>query len=736
MPILSKRYRASSIPETNTASAAGKASVCEPPILGKTLPKLLDEACALRPNSKAFNHFSRGHWKAYSNQDFRQDARALSQRLLCLGLAKGDRVAFLMRSDVNFALADLACAYAGLISVPITLTETLANIAFILSHSQAKVLFISNLDLLYQVVPQLWDKTDLNTIIVVDVPQNWPQVREQALHCKVTESKEFVCNSHDSLCLPLFSKEVETQRPCPPFPQCIRTLSWDELCQQEAVSQASSPLDPSQASHSIHPHDVATILYTPVDSGTLKGVMLTHENLTANALTAFRGAKIGWGAQQRALSFLPLTHVFARVLFYGHLYYGHSLYFTSPSRVMKQLGVVKPTIFATVPILLEKTYSKLLQLSQSQSPTHYPATPATDGHRWKRHFSRIQQRLLPQGLSSELSWRLLAWGLHLAQRYEPGQKPQGFYRLQLHLADWLVFRRWRSQFGGKVTCLLCGGAPLRPEVARVFAAAGFPLVQGYGLTQTSSVVAYSRGKHMRPDTVGIPAEGAEIMLTSDGEVLVRGPYTMKGYFRDEAATQSAVDAEGWFHTGDRGQFDCDGFLSITGSKKSLFKLATGKYVAPELLEQAVVRSPLIAHAVAVGRGRKFCGLLVFPDVDALHPHLQALGSAKPLAQLLQHSEILQHYQAWIDTVNQQFPKWSTVKRFQIVNASFPVNTSRDAIAQIFAVQIESLYQETAGTGPRHSAQAVVPPPIAKAVEQPLEKSRIVHSSPSFTMPPS
>ncbi len=717
MPILNKRYRTTSIPEANTTLATRGHSGCEPPIRGKTLPELLDDACDRRPNPKAFNHFSHGDWKAHSNQDFRQNAIALSQQLLGLGLVKGDRVAFLMRSDVNFALADLACAYAGLVSVPITLTETLANIAFVLGHSQAKVLLISNLDLLYQVVPQLWDKTDLNTIVVVDVPQNWSQVREQTLQCDANKSKALVCNSNNCLCLPLFSEEVETQRPCPPFPQCIQTLSWDELCQREAVPQASnspSNFAPPQASHSVSPHDVATILYTPVDTGVLKGVMLTHENLTANALTAFRGSKIGWGAKQRALSFLPLTHVFARVLFYGHLYYGHSLYFTSPSRVMKQLGVVKPTIFATVPILLEKTYSKLLQLSEPQPPMR-PPTPALGGHHWKRHFSRIQQRFLPQGLSEELSWRLLAWGLHLAQRYDPSQRPRGLYRLQLRIADWLVFRRWRSQFGGKITCLLCGGAPLRPEVARVFVAAGFPLVQGYGLTQTSSVVAYSRDNHRRPDTVGVPAEGAEMMLASDGEVLVRGPYIMKGYFRDEAATQSAVDAEGWFHTGDRGQFDRDGFLTITGSKKSLFKLATGKYVAPELLEQAVVRSPLVAHAVAVGRGRKFCGLLVFPDVDALQPHLRALGSAKPLAQLLQHPEVLQHYQTWIDAVNQQFPKWSTVKRFQIVNASFPVDASRDAIAQIFAAQVESLYQETTGTGPRHSAQAV-PPPLVKAIE--------------------
>ena len=486
--------------------------------------------------------------------------------------------------------------------------------------------------------------------------------------------------------------------------------------------------------------------------------MLSHENLSANALTAFRDSQIAWGANERALSFLPLTHVFARALFYGHLYYGHSLYFSAPSRVMKHLVLVKPTIFATVPLLLEKTYSKLQELSEAR-PTRAQSNPVEP--RLRHYFHSLKRRLLPQGLSASVSTRLLAWGLQLAQQYDPNHSPGLWRRLQLKLADWLVFWRWRSQFGGKLSIMLCGGAPLRPEVARVFEAAGFSLLQGYGLTQTSSVIAYSRGDQVRADTVGLPAVGAEVKLTADDEVLVRGPFVMQGYFKDEVATRRAIDSEGWFHTGDRGQIDRAGFLTITGSKKSLFKLATGKYVAPEALEQEVMRSPLVAHAVAVGRGRKFCGLLVFPNLEALQPHLQGLSSAAPLAQLLQHPEILQRYQTWVEQVNQQFPKWSQVKRLQLVNRSLsldggslkavPANSQseidRDAISQIFATEIESLYQESTVVGSRQGVQAVLPPTVfqpenmpsvaqqtAQAMADALDPA--LSNPPLFPMPPS
>ncbi len=626
-----------------------QSAVSGQPVLGKTLPGLLDEACQLRPNAKALNQFSQGRWQSWSNRAFRAAAQEVAQGLLALGLEKGDRVAFLMHSDLPFAMADLACALAGLVSVPIELTETLANIAFVLEHSEAKILLTSNLDLLYQVVPQLWGKTHLESIVIWDVPRNWIEERQQKLQCVIekcvieNETDAQACNqATDCLCLPLFFDQAETERRCPSFPPCIRTLSLAELQDLRTATAEDWPRLPDDLS----PQDLATLIYTPVESGELKGVMLSHENLSANALTAFRDAQIAWGASERALSFLPLTHVFARSLLYGHLYYGHCLYFSSPSRVLKHLTSVKPTIFATVPLLLEKTYSKLRQLSQpAPMMVSQSLRQSIPRKFFRRQFHRIQQRLLPQAgvtnLPTELSWRLLTWGLHLAQRYNPQQSPQGWYRAQLRLADWLVFRRWRSQFGGKLTTLLCGGAPLRPEVARVFAAAGFPLLQGYGLTQTSSVIAYSRGQQVRSDTVGLPVAGAELKLADDGEVWVRGPFVMQGYFKDEVATRAAIDAQGWFHTGDRGQFDDDGCLTITGSKKSLFKLATGQYVAAEALEREVMRSPLIAQAVAVGRGRKFCGLLIFPNFEALQPHLLALGLAEPLAHLLQHPEILQ-----------------------------------------------------------------------------------------------
>ena len=234
----------------------------EQPILGKTLPALLDEACDLRPNSTAFNQFRQGRWQPWSSHAFRVATEEVAQGLLGLGLEKGDRVAFLMRSDLQFAIADLACAKAGLVSVPITLTETLTNIAFVLNHSESKALFISNLDLLYQVVPQLWETQHLQTIVVVDVPNNWPEERQQKLHCSLGyEVTAEACTSPgECLCLPMFVEKAETERQCPLFPQCIRAFSWAELQAQAKESNTVLPVD-------LSPQDLATILYTPVESG-------------------------------------------------------------------------------------------------------------------------------------------------------------------------------------------------------------------------------------------------------------------------------------------------------------------------------------------------------------------------------------------------------------------------------------------------------------------------------------
>lgn len=590
-------------------------------ILGRTLPSLLDEACDRAPNSHAFNQWTEKGWQHLSNQGFRTTAEEVALGFLDLGLEKGDRVALLMHSDVNFCIADMACLLAKLIDVPIDLTQTLENIVFILQHTAAKALIISNLDLLYQVVPYLWGTPELKAVIVA------------------------------------------SEQSCLEFPQGVQVFSLSEIRgrRQTQISQSQR----QQLRSLLAAQDLATIIYIPGATGKPQGVMLTHENLSANTLAMFTGlSNLELGPKEVILSFLPLTHVFARVLLYGHINYGHSIYFTIPNRVVKHLTEVQPTIFATVPLLLDKVYSKILE----------------------KGSKRVN----------------LAGVVKLAQRYKLGQPPRGRYALMLSLADRLVFSQCRNLLGGRLKYLLCGGAALKAEIANLFAAAGITILQGYGLTETSSAVACNRGQFNRAGTVGVPLAGVEIAIADDGEILVRGAYVTQGYYKNPDATRQALDANGWFHTGDIGEFTADGFLKITDLKKSQFKLSTGKYVTAQPLENKLEQSPLVTKALVVGAERKFCAMLIFPNLDTLHRQAQIMGLNLPTKGLLKHPCILALYQSLVDEANCHLPNCSTVKRFQLINATLTVENGllaptgevrRVGVVEVFAKEIDALYGE-------------------------------------------
>lgn len=694
-------------------------------LLGRTLPSLLDEACDRAPNSHALNQWTEQGWQPLSNQAFRTAVQEVALGLLNLGLEKGDRVALLMHSDVNFCIVDMGCLLAQLIDVPIDLSQTLENIVFITQHSEAKVLVVSNLDLLYQVVPYLCGTPNLQIAIVADAPPDWQQPRSLGLD--VEQEQEI------SACMGISQLLSQPRRwqSCP-TPPCIQIFSLTEIRQR---GQAQISNQQQHLRSAIAAGDLATIIYIPGATGKPQGVMLTHENLSANALAMFSGIPdLEFGAKEVVLSFLPLTHVFARVFFYGHLNYGHSVYFTTPNRVMKHLQEVQPTIFATVPLLLEKIYQRILEAGNK------PAEPETaknvkqydllprfrtfaaqmfqskkEALQRKFHLSSLgwqfpsPQFKLPhwrvyltgwKSLQVEQTQRLLAWAIALAQQYELGQSSSGKYDLMLKLADRLVFSRWRSVFGGHLKYAICGGAALKAEIANLFAAARITILQGYGLTETSSAVACNRGCFNRAGTVGVPLPGIEVAIANDAEILVRGPYVTQGYYKNPDATRQAIEPDGWFHTGDIGVFTADGFLKITGLKKSHFKLSTGKYVTPQPLENKLEQSPLVAKAVAVGSERKFCAMLIFPNLDKLREQAQVLGLNLPDEELLNHPCILALYQALVDEANCHLPYWSLVKRFQLINATLSVENGmltptgevkRSKIAEMFAQEINVLY---------------------------------------------
>lgn len=641
-------------------------------VLGRTIPSLLDEACETAPNNQALNRWTGSSWRSLSHQGFRTTATAYALGLLNLGLKPGDRVALLMFSDINFCLVDMACLSAGLVDVPIDLTQTLEQIIFVLRHSEAKALIISDLDLLAQITPYLWEAPTLQQIIVADVPTDWSDKRSQWLQSPTHSSRRQTepveqqeIPEATSLCIPMPLNPAHVEQP-QTLSQGMQLFSLAEVQNQGAfretgeVQQLRAPLQPS---------DLATIIYIPDEAAHLQGVMLTHENLSMNAIAAFSGiADLGRGSAETVLSFLPLNHVLARTMLYGHILYGHSIYFSSTSHFMKHLKEVQPTILVTVPIVLEKLYSKILE----------------KGSKAKFGLTRL----------------IFAWALRLAQHYELGGKVNFFYALALKVADWLVLEKWRSLLGGRLKYVICGGAALKAELATVFTAAGIPILHGYGLTQASAVVCCNRGTFNRAGTVGVPIAGVEVAIAADQEILVRGPCITSGYYKNPEATNALLDEQGWLHTGDLGAFTEAGFLQITGLKKALFKLATGKYIAPQPIEEKLQQSPLVAQAVAVGSAQKFCAALIVSDLQALHSYALGVGIDLPVDTLLHHPHILALYQALVDTANCHLPYWATVKRFQLLNQPLTVENglltpdgriNRMEVNRVFATEIDALY---------------------------------------------
>lgn len=589
--------------------------------LGRTLPSLLEVACERTPNAKALNQWSRKGWQSLANQEFYTAASELAAGLLNLGLKAGDRVALLMHSNISFCIADMACLMARLVDVPIDLTQTIDNIAHIVAHSEAKLLIASDVTLLSQVVPHLQYPLSLQGMLLAQMPAEEPK-----------------------LTLPIPIHGMESVR-----------LQGRKIL-------AGKPLE-----RAISPQDLATILYIASPTGIPRGVMLTHEHIAADILAAFDSHPgLLKGDQETALIFLPLTHIFARAFLYGHIYYGHSIYFSTPSRVVQHLKDVKPSIVITVPRLLEKVYNKLLE-AQDQL----------------KRFDRATYR----------------WALHLAKQYRIGALPR-HYAVQHRLADRLVYGKWRQVFGGRLKTLICGGAALQEDLTQVFLAAGIPVKQGYGLTESSAVLCYNRGSHQQIGTVGVPIAGVEVAIAPDHEILVKAPYITAGYYKDPEATAAAFDKAGWFHTGDLGEITSDGFLKITGVKKALFKLSTGKYVTPIPLERGLRRSPLVDQAVIVGSNRKFCGVLIFPNMEALHRQAQEMGIDLTSEPLLKHPCISALFQILVDEANCHLPYWSTIRRFQLVHAPLTVENGLLTEAgqidharffEVFAPFVEGLY---------------------------------------------
>jgi long-chain acyl-CoA synthetase len=419
--------------------------------------------------------------------------------------------------------------------------------------------------------------------------------------------------------------------------------------------------------------DLATLIYTSGTTGSPKGVMLTHSNLTSNVVAAEKAIPV-LGVDDVALSFLPLSHSFERTA--GHNFMLHAgatiAYAESVEKVPENMLEVRPTVMCSVPRLYEKMYARVHEKVAADPPL-------------RQNIFRWAVGVGSRGFS------------HVVER----TKPKGLLRLQLAVADKLVFSKIKARTGGRLKLFISGGAPLAREIAEFFGAAGLLVCEGYGLTETSPVITCNRPDRVRPGTVGLPLDGVEVKIADDGEILTRGPHVMKGYFNQPEATAEAIDPEGWFHTGDIGHLDPDGFLVITDRKKDIIVTSGGKNIAPQPIENRLKTNRYFGEVVMIGDGRKYPSALVVPTFEVLEAWAAKHGiSASGREELVARGEVLEHFMGLIAELTGDLAQYEKIKRITLLPQEFSQETGeltptmkvkRRVIAEKYRELIDRMY---------------------------------------------
>ena len=421
----------------------------------------------------------------------------------------------------------------------------------------------------------------------------------------------------------------------------------------------------------IHPSDLATILYTSGTTGTPKGVMLTHDNIVSNVIACEHLCPVG--STDRALSFLPLCHSYERMLTYLYMFIGVSIYYAeSMDKIADNLKEINPQVFSTVPRLLEKVYDRIVNKGKEL-----------------KGIKRF----------------LFFWALDLGLKYEKDGKNGSWYEWQLKLANKLIFSKWREALGGKVKVIASGGAALQPRLAKVFWSAQIPVLEGYGLTETSPVISVNNLEKNGSafGTVGPVIKGVEVKIAEDGEILCKGPNIMKGYFNRPDLTAEVIDQDGWFHTGDIGCFIENHFLKITDRKKEIFKTSGGKYVAPQALENKFKESQFIEQIMVIGENRKFPAALIVPDFVHLKKwceiHEIKIGTNE---ELINNQQIVDRIMSEVEEYNSNFGHSEQLKKISLLAKEWTVDSGeltatlklkRKIIYDKYILQIEKMYSE-------------------------------------------
>ena len=523
-------------------------------------------------------------WIKTSTQEFINKANAISRGLLRLGVKPNDKIAVIsLNNRTEWNVIDIGVLQLGAQNVPIYPTISEEEYEYVLNHSGAIYCFVSCNEVLAKVnaikknVPSLKEVYSFNEI---EGSKNWNEVLE---------------------------------------------LGKDESNQEEV----------EELKNNVKPEDLATLIYTSGTTGRPKGVMLSHNNLTSNALNSAHRLPMKEG-DSKSLSFLPVCHVYERMLLYLYLYKGISIHYAeSIETISENLKEVKPDVMTAVPRLLEKVYDKII-------------AKGSDLKGIKR--------------------KLFFWSVEIGLKYEPYGQNGWWYELQLSIARKLVFKKWVEGLGGNLKLVASGSAALQPRLARIFNAAQIGVMEGYGLTETSPVISVNdmRDGGFKIGTVGKLIPETEVKIAEDGEILVKGPQVMMGYYKDPELTKSVMSGD-YFHTGDIGELDAEGFLKITDRKKEIFKTSGGKYVAPQLIENEMKQSRFIEQIMVIGEGEKMPAALIQPNFDFIKEWAKRQGFdlGNDTKSMITNSKLIDRIQEEIDLYNEKFGHWEKIKKFEL-----------------------------------------------------------------------
>ncbi len=534
-----------------------------------------------------------GVWKKHSVREYYDTAHKLSCGLLALGLEKGDRVTTISNNRPEWNYMDMALNQAGLIHVPIYLTLSESDYEYILNHAEPKLILVSDNSLL-QKLKQVANKVN---------PDIW-----------------------------IYS-----------FNEIPGTKNWKEIYKLGSEKEDEIKNQLEEIKKSILTDDMATLIYTSGTTGSPKGVMLSHKNIISNLMGA---SKIfNFGLKDRALSFLPICHVFERTINYYFQMQGVGIYYAENlGAISNDLKEVKPSVFIAVPRVLERIYDKIIGVGKDL-----------------------------KGIKKQIFF----WAVNLGLRFEFHQKNGWFYHWKLSIAEKLIFSKWQAAVGNNIRLIVSGSAALQPRLVRIFNAAGIPLIEGYGMTETSPVIAannFDKGEVVI-GTVGPPLPGMSVKIADDSEILVKGDSVMKGYYKDPEQTRKTIDKEGWLHTGDVGILVDNKYVKITDRKKEIFKLSSGKYIAPQMIENKFKESFFIEQLMVIGENEKFASALISPNFQFLHNWCSRHGvKFRDNQDLIANPKVVTRYQREVSEMNKQMGQTEHIKRFRLVHEEWTPNT--------------------------------------------------------------